>query len=257
MGWVDSHCHLNFDQLEPLSLVPKMMAANCEAVLVPATELTLFADVIALKKQYPDLVYFALGLHPYFLQCHKLSHLEQLETHIQQYQPNALGEFGLDFMLKNNDQEQQFLYLREQIKIANRYKLPLVIHCRKAHDQLASELKKLNFTHGGFIHGFSGSVQQAKRYLDMGFVLGLGGALTYERALAMKKMVAALPDDGFTLETDSPDMPPSFAQGEVNTPLNVPKIAEYVADIRKQSQQQVINQTTRNFYRTLKINKEG
>jgi len=257
MGWVDSHCHLNFASLEPETLIPKMQQQKCEAVLVPATELNLFADVLDLKNQYPNFVYWALGLHPYFLQSHQLSHLEQLEVQIQQNHPNALGEFGLDFMLKDSDIELQYVYLREQIKLAKSYQLPLVIHCRKAHDQLASELRQLNFHQGGFIHGFSGSVQQAKRYLDMGFVLGLGGALTYERANAMRKMVAALPDEGFTLETDSPDMAPAFAQGQINTPLNIPRIAEYIAQIRNQTVEQIIEQTTVNFFRTLGLNQEG
>lgn len=252
MGWIDSHCHINFEQFDTSVLVPQLIEQNCEGVLVPATELTLFPDVIALHKQYPNIVYIALGLHPYFLSSHKNKHLEQLDEQIRQFRPDAVGEFGLDFMLQDIQQEQQYFYFREQLLIAKQHKLPLVIHCRKAHDQIASEVKKNGFTQGGFIHGFSGSEQQAKRYLDLGFKLGLGGALTYKRAKAMHKMVAKLPDDGFTLETDSPDMSPSFANGEVNTPLNIPKIGQFVADIRGQSLEHVLNISRQNFYSILK-----
>ena len=96
-------------------------------------------------------------------------------------------------------------------------------------------------------------MQQAKRYIDLGFVLGLGGALTFDRAKAMHKMVAALPDDAYTLETDSPDMSPSFALGQVNTPLNIPQIASHVADLRQQTVGCVIENSRRNFYRVLDL----
>lgn len=248
MGWIDSHCHLNFDALDAQSLIPDLIAHNFEAILVPATQMALFPDVITLKNQYPSLVYLALGLHPYFLDDHDVSHLEQLEKYVAEHRPHAIGECGLDFMLPPDSIERQYVYFTAQIEIAKQHGLPLVIHCRKAHDQIASEVKRAGFHHGGFIHGFSGSLQQAKRYIEQGFVLGLGGALTYERAKAMHKMVAALPDDGFTLETDSPDMPPAFAPHEANTPLNVPTIAHYVANLRGQSVEHVQNVSRQNFY---------
>ncbi|GAA6134959.1 metal-dependent hydrolase [Oceaniserpentilla sp. 4NH20-0058] len=248
MGWVDSHCHLNFKALDAHALVPDLLAHNFEAILVPATQVELFPDVIALKNQYPHLVRVALGLHPFFLAEHDASHLEQLEKYVIQYKPHAIGECGLDFMLSPDSVERQYFYFTAQVEIAKQYSLPLVIHCRKAHDQIISEVKRAKFQHGGFIHGFSGSLQQAKRYIEQGFVLGLGGALTYERAKAMHKMVAALPDDGFTLETDSPDMPPAFARNEVNTPLNVPRIAHYIANLRGQSIDHIQDVSRQNFY---------
>lgn len=251
MGWVDSHCHLNFKQLNAPKLIPDLLDNGCEALLVPATELALFPDVIALKNQYPSVVYIALGLHPYFLSKHQEQHLQILDEQISRYKPSAVGEFGLDFMLDKASLEDQYIYFRGQVSLAKAYKLPLVIHCRKAHDQIASELKRVNFAHGGFIHGFSGSVQQAKRYLDLGFVLGLGGALTYDRAKAMHKMVAVLPDNAFSLETDSPDMSPAFARDEVNTPLNILKIAEYVAELRKQDVEEVLTLSRQTFYRVI------
>lgn len=251
MGWIDSHCHLDFDHFDQASLLPQLMANKCEAVLVPATQAKYFHRVIELKKNYPEFVKIALGLHPYFIEQHNENDFALLEQAIIQFQPDALGEFGLDFMLAESTFGQQFHFFNQQLLLAKQHRLPLVIHCRKAHDKLASTIKKSGFHHGGFIHGFSGSLQQAKRYINLGFVLGLGGALTYERAKAMHKMVAALPDDAYTLETDSPDMPPAFAQEQSNSPLNIPKIAEHIARLKSQHLEQVIENSTRNFYRIL------
>ena len=248
MGWIDSHCHLDFTDFDQVSLFQALADSNCEAVLVPATQVKHFNRVTALKRSYPSLVKFALGLHPYFIAEHQATDLDVLNQSIVEYKPDALGEFGLDFMLPESSFEQQFHFFDQQVQLAKVHKLPLVIHCRKAHDQLASHIKQANFSNGGFIHGFSGSVQQAKRYLDLGFVLGLGGALTYDRAKAMHKMVAQLPDDGYVLETDSPDMSPSFAQGQVNTPLNIPMIAQHIARLKNQTVEQVIANSTHNFH---------
>lgn len=249
MGWVDSHCHLDFEVFKPELLFPQLQAQGCEGVLIPATDVQSFDGVIALRQEYPSLVRVALGLHPYFIHNHNEKDVEILEQAIRTMAPDAVGEFGLDFMLDASTFDKQYDYFNQQLALAKSYKMPLVIHCRKAHDQLLSRVIKARFHQGGFIHGFSGSIQQAKRYLDHGFVLGLGGALTYERAKAMHKMVAALPDDGYTLETDSPDMPPSFARDQVNTPLNAPVIAQYIADLRGQTLEQVLKDSTENFYR--------
>lgn len=253
MGWVDSHCHLDFNVFEQDTLFKQLIEQDCEAVLVPATQSRYFERIMGLKQAYPELVHVALGLHPYFLSEHTKDDLQRLDTAISKYQPVAMGEFGLDFMLNDDSIETQMYFFHQQLEMAKSYKLPLVIHCRKAHDRLASETKKTGFQCGGLIHGFSGSMQQAKRYIDLGFVLGLGGALTFDRAKAMHKMVAALPDDAYTLETDSPDMSPSFALGQVNTPLNIPQIASYVADLRQQTVDCVIENSRRNFYRVLDL----
>jgi TatD DNase family protein len=249
MGWIDSHCHLDFADFDQVSLFQSLLGSDCEAVLVPATQVKYFNRVVGLKNEYPSFVKFALGLHPYFIAEHQESDLDKLSHALVEHKPDALGEFGLDFMLPESSYEQQIYFFDQQLQLAQQHKLPLVIHCRKAHDQLASRVKQARFTGGGFIHAFSGSLQQAKRYLDLGFVLGLGGALTYDRAKAMHKMVAQLPDDGYTLETDSPDMAPSFAQGQVNTPLNIPMIAQHIARLKNQTVEQVFEDSTHNFYR--------
>ncbi len=251
-GWIDSHCHLDFDEFSGQDMVYLLKVAGCEGILVPAISAQYFQRLcdfkLAADNKEPNFVNIALGLHPFFLHEHQPEHLLQLESFIIQYQPCAMGEIGLDYALPNDTFETQLWWFTEQVKLAQKYSLPLVIHCRKAHDQLASILRRIGFSHGGFIHGFSGSQVQADAYLKLGFVLGLGGALTYERAKALHKLTAYLPDNAYVLETDSPDMRPSFARGEVNTPLNIPRIVQYIAELRGQTPATIIQNSSKNYH---------
>jgi len=252
MGWIDSHCHLDFPEFsDPENLLHELKAQGCERILLPGTESRFFSRQQSVQNLDKNFVWCAYGLHPYFLSQHDDAHLQDLENMLQTQACKAVGEIGLDFVLPEDTHEKQTLLFAQQVLLAKRYQQPLVLHCRKAHDQLSSYLKKQQFTHGGFVHGFSGSWQQAKRYLDLGFVLGLGGALTYDRAKALKSLVKKLPSDAYVLETDSPDMPPAFARDQPNSPLNVPRIAEYIAQLRGQTLEQVYTQSSANFYAVL------
>ena len=252
MGWIDSHCHLDFPEFNDLeTLLPQLKAKGCERILLPGTQSLYFDRQQRVQNLDRDFVWCAYGLHPYFLSQHQDSHLQDLENTLQSQPCKAVGEIGLDFMLPADTHEKQTTLFAQQVDLAKQHKLPLVLHCRKAHDQLSSHLKKQQFDHGGFVHGFSGSLQQAKRYLDLGFVLGLGGALTYDRAKALKNLVKSLPDDAYVLETDSPDMRPAFARDQPNSPLNVPRIAEQIAQLRGVSLEVVYTQSNTNFYGVL------
>ena len=115
----------------------------------------------------------------------------------------------------------------------------MVIHCVRANDRVAKRLRQLALPAGGLIHAFAGSPEQAQRFLDLGFTLGLGGATTFERARRLHRAVASLPDDGYVLETDSPDMPLAGHQGERNEPARVAEVCRRVAELRGQSEQRV------------------
>ena len=252
MAWVDSHCHLDFPEFNDLdNMLQQLKAKGCERILLPGTEAEFFARQQAVQARDKTFIWCAYGLHPYFLSEHAEAHLQILDTTLNQQPCKAVGEIGLDFMLPADTHDKQTALFAQQVSMAKAHKLPLVLHCRKAHDQLASYLKRQQFSHGGFVHGFSGSMQQAKRYLDLGFVLGLGGALTYDRAKALKNLVKNLPSTAYVLETDSPDMRPAFARDQPNTPLNVPKIAEHIAQIRGQSLEAVYTESSANFYAVL------
>jgi TatD DNase family protein len=252
VSWIDSHCHLDFDEFpEPLELINRLINADCERLMVPAISARYFDRVLNFQKLKPNMIDVALGLHPYFLDQHKPDDLDTLTSYIVSNPPLAIGEIGLDLMLSQFSYELQLEYFERQLVIAKNCRLPVIIHCRKAHDELLKACRSNGYTHGGIIHAFSGSQQQAKKYLDAGFVLGLGGALTHDRAKAMHKLVAYLPDNGYVLETDSPDMAPAFAKGQINTPLNVPKIAYCIANLRHQTLDRVYIDSSASYRRVL------
>lgn len=252
--WIDSHCHLNHSAFaDDADLFANLQVAGCGAVVVPGTKLSDVDAIVNLQKHYGPWVHFALGLHPYFMDEHTEQDLDQLALQVKRYSPLAIGEIGLDFVLPSETHALQMQYFEKQVALAQQQNLPLILHCRKAHDQLTSYLKRVGFSNGGIVHGFSGSLQQAKVYSALGFVVGLGGALTYERAKAMHKLVAALQDDAYVLETDSPYMPPAFARDQANTPLNIPQIAQQIAVLRQQPLTQVYAQSTANFKRVFQL----
>ncbi len=258
MTWVDSHCHLDFDVFSSQeNLHQQLLNAGCQGILVPAISVKYFERLVQFQKHFSstktDFVSIALGLHPYFLSDFKDGHMQVLDHAISIHKPCALGEVGLDYVLPQDSHVQQLRCFEQQVKLAIKHDLPLVVHCRKAHDSLAAILRRLKFNNGGIIHAFSGSLQQAQNYLKLGFVLGLGGALTFDRAQAMHKMVKALPADAYVLETDSPDMAPAFATNAVNTPGNIPKIAQYIADLRGEPLYTVYAHSTQNFKRVVPL----
>ena len=258
MGWIDSHCHLDFAEFcQPAELYARLKEAGCGGVLVPAISAQYFPRLLAFKESFAggnsSFVNIALGMHPYFLSEHQEQQLPLLDEYLASARPLAVGEIGLDFALEAHGFASQLWWFEQQVRLAMKHQLPIVVHCRKAHDQLACVLRRLKFRHGGIIHAFSGSSQQAHKYLQLGFVLGLGGALTYDRAKAMHRMVAALPAHGYVLETDSPDMPPAFARHEINSPLNIPKIAECIAQLRGEPRQRVYADSTQNFMRAMQL----
>ena len=256
MNWIDSHCHLDFEVFnEPLILNTNLRESGCAHVLVPAISEQYFSRVqkfqIDANQHHKDLVYIALGLHPYFLKEHKAPHLERLDCLLSEHRPMAVGEIGLDFALPPETHESQIALFEAQVLLAKKHQLTIVVHARSSHDRVCSILKRHKFINGGIIHAFSGSFQQAQNYLRLGFVLGLGGALTYDRARAMHKMVQQLPSSAYVLETDSPDMAPAFARGQVNTPMNIPKIAQSIANLRGEALDKVYQDSTDNFMRVM------
>ena len=260
MNWIDSHCHLDFEIFKDTDVVPgalntALRGVGCEHVLIPAISAQYFSRLQQFQSDgnlhHKDFVYIALGLHPYFLEEHEDKHLTLLDSLLTHQRPLAVGEIGLDFMLDQSTHDRQLELFEAQVVLAKKHKLAIVVHARKSHDKICSILKRLKFSKGGIIHAFSGSFQQAQNYMQLGFVLGLGGALTYERAKAMHKMIKRLPRSTYVLETDSPDMAPSFAKGEVNTPMNIPQIAHHIAVIRDESLEKIFQDSSENFKRVM------
>jgi TatD DNase family protein len=250
--WCDSHCHLDFVELAPQTkLLAELAKQGCCGIVVPATTAQKFAGIRALANNNPGFVLPAFGLHPYFMQEHTSADLTALRAELDTGCV-AVGEIGLDFMIDTEPQVQADLF-RQQLQLAKEYALPVILHARQSLDEISAILKQEKFTHGGIVHAFSGSLVQAQRFIDLGFVLGFGGAVTYSRANKLRNTVCALPLSSIVLETDAPDMRPSFVDGH-NSPLYLPEIARHIAALRNMPLDVLLNTNCENLSRILKVN---
>lgn len=249
LEFIDTHCHLDFpDFNQDRDAVLEQAKQNAvRQIIVPAVSQSSWQRSIALCNQH-DGCYLALGLHPVFIDQHRLAHLRELADLVTKHQPVAVGEIGLDYYLKKLDRKKQQTFFSEQLSIAKQFELPAIIHCRKAHDDCLKMLRD-NAPEGGIIHAFNGSLQQAFKYIEIGFLLGFGGMLTYARSNKLRKLAAALPIEALVLETDAPDMTVAQHRGARNSPEYIPYIAKVIADIKEMSIEEVGENTTANARR--------
>jgi TatD DNase family protein len=262
--WIDTHCHLDAPEFGAIAPAIRAYAATKNVVhcVIPGVEVANFEAVRALAHQGRDS--YALGIHPLNVKAAQDADLATLDAYLQQYQADprlvAVGEIGLDFFVPELTQsplrERQEHFYREQLKLALKHQLPVILHVRKSADRLLKYLRDVG-CHGGIAHAFNGSDQQAHAFIDLGFKLGFGGALTYERALQLRHLATTLPLETIVLETDSPDMPPHWlyttaAEREagvpqgLNQPAELPRIGAELAALRGISPQALASATTAN-----------
>lgn len=254
MELFDTHCHLDFDDFDSDRdhVIKKAKQHGVNRILVPAVTHKKWHKTIKLSQQEASC-YLALGLHPIFIEQHQPQHLNELDELVTLHRPVAIGEIGLDFYNKNNKQnsfEKQKLFFAKQLIIAKHHDLPVIIHNRKAHDQCIFMLKEQNIT-AGIIHAFNGSIQQAEKYIEMGFMLGFGGMLTFERSTKLRKLAEQLPLESIVLETDAPDMTVQQHSGHRNSPEYIPYIVESLAKIAKKPIEEIARVTTSNARKIL------
>ena len=236
MAFIDSHCHLDFPMFDHdrEQIMACCRDLSIDKLIMPGVYREDWSRLLDFCRKY-DQLFVALGLHPCYLDLADESYLPELDDLLQKNpQVVAIGEIGLDFFEKGYDETRQRLFFQQQVQLAGYHKRPLILHVRKAHDQVASILKQLKFDQGGVVHCYSGSLQQAKKYLDLGFRLGIGGVITYPRSARLQKIVASLPLSSFLLETDAPDIPTSGHQRERNSPVYLIEIFNALADKRSE-----------------------
>ena len=176
-----------------------------------------------------------------------------LREYVQRESAVAVGEIGLDFFVPDYDQARQEYFFSEQLKLAQEFDLPVLLHVRRAQDTVLKHLRRIK-VRGGIAHAFNGSRQQADEFIKLGFKLGFGGAMTHSRALRIRELAASLPLESIVLETDAPDIPPDFlARGRPNEPKYLPRIAETLAMLRGISLHEVATATTRNTAHVLPL----
>ncbi len=246
MHLIDSHCHLDFevfdqDRSDVLTNCQQLGITN---IIVPGVTASTWDRLLTVCNQ-SEILHPALGLHPMFMQDHHDEHIQQLDQYVAQYKPLAIGEIGLDFYIDHYDKQSQLNLFEQQLSIATKYDLPVILHIRKAYDQVLTLLKRQKITKG-IAHAFSGSEQQANAYIKQGFLLGVGGVLTHNRATRLRKLFSVLPLSAIALETDAPDMPLANMSNKRNTPENIPKIVATLADLRAESQEEIATQTSQN-----------
>jgi len=255
LGWIDTHCHLDASEFGGPDQADAVRAAARDAgvqrCVIPAVEAANWGAVRTLAQRWGDV--YCLGIHPLYVPHAQESDLLALRAEIASNRDDpqlaAVGEIGLDFFVPAlctpAMREKQEHFYQAQLRIAAEFELPVILHVRRSADRLLKFLHALQPASGwrGIAHAFNGSTQQAQRFIDLGFKLGFGGAVTFERALQLRRLVQTLPLQSIVLETDAPDIPPHWlyttahrresgiAQG-VNTPAQIPAIAAVVAQLR-------------------------
>ncbi|MBT8115374.1 MAG: TatD family hydrolase [Arenicella sp.] len=249
LQFIDTHCHLDFPEFDQDRQAVLQGAKNnaVRQIIIPAVTQATWSRSIELCQQQSSC-YLALGLHPVFIAQHQSTHLEKITELVKRNQAVAIGEIGLDYYLKQLDRKKQQSFFSQQLCIAKHIGLPAIIHCRKAHDDCIKMLRQ-HTPAGGIIHAFNGSLQQANKYIEMGFLLGFGGMLTYSRSSKLRKLAVQLPLESIVLETDAPDMTVAQHRGSRNSPEYIPYIAEALAEIRNESVAEIGATTTANAHR--------
>ncbi len=246
----DSHVHLDapeFDSDRARVLLAAQTAGVSE-MLVPAVAAVSWPKLHALCESVAGL-YPAYGLHPCFLSQHGNGDLTSLENWLGTHSAVAIGECGLDFCVPGIDSGRQLTLLRGQFAIAHQFDLPLVLHARRAFEQVILELRRFGKPLRGVVHSFSGSAEQAGELWRLGFHLGIGGPVTYERARRLRRVVASIPLESLLLETDAPDQPGKHHRGQRNEPAFLPEVLQCVADLRGEAPEELAAATTANARR--------
>ncbi len=232
---IDSHCHLDFPVFDSdrKVILNACQKQSITAIVVPGVCRKNWQRVLTLCK-YSKMLYPALGLHPCFIDEHHKGDLQVLAQLCQTEPLTAIGEIGLDFFITSDpvNKKTQEYFFSEQLQVASQYQLPVLIHARKSHAQVIKYLKTYNASSAsassirGIIHAYSGSYEEAKEYLKLGFKLGFGGAYTYPKATKLRSLVSKLPIEAWVLETDAPDMSPLEQRDQRNSPQNLHEIAQ-------------------------------
>ncbi|MGB6054760.1 MAG: TatD family hydrolase [Burkholderiaceae bacterium] len=252
--WIDTHCHLDAAEFggRQAQLVAQAAAAGVSCIVVPAVAPSNFDAVASLSAADARCVH-ALGIHPLYVAEAREADLARLRAAAARAMPDprfvAIGEIGLDFFvpeLRDGPlRDKQEFFFAEQLKIAREFELPVLLHVRRAQDVVLKHLRRIGVA-GGIAHAFNGSFQQAQRFIEFGFRLGFGGAMTYPRALQIRRLASQLPLGAIVLETDAPDIAPSWLHPAPNRPDQIPRIGVTLAALRGLLPEQVAEHTGAN-----------
>ncbi len=246
MELIDTHCHFDAAAFtaDRDAVMTLALKNHVKRIISPAITAASWSELKKLGSRYPT-VSPTFGLHPMFMESHQPEHLIELEALITTEHPVAVGECGLDFYIDNPDREQQKFYLHGQLALAEKYNLPVIIHARKAVEEVMLMFREFNDL-GGVMHSYSGSIDQAHKLIEQGFYLGFGGPITWHGSKRLHRVIQALPLSAMLLETDAPDQAGERHRGERNQPGWILEVAEKIAALKNISVEEVAQVTTRN-----------
>ena len=248
---IDTHCHLDAREFDTDrdAVVAAAREAGVTTMILPSVEVSGFPAVRACCQRYPGC-HPAYGIHPLYVGVTREDDLHTLRQWLRdeisgEHPPVAVGEIGLDFFVPGHDASRQEQFFIEQLQIAAEFNLPVLLHVRRAVVQVLKCLRHSKVLRG-IAHAFNGSRQQAQAFIDLGFKLGFGGAMTWPRATRIRQLATELPLESIVLETDAPDMSPVWRQGQRNSPDQLPLIAATLADLTRLPPGRILEQTNAN-----------
>ena len=253
MRLVDSHSHFDAAEFDAdrAAAHARAVAAGVVAQIVPAVDAAGWPKLRQTCAGLPGL-WPAYGLHPMYLDAHRPEHLPALRAWIERERPLAVGECGLDYFVEGLDAEAQSFYFDSQVRLAREFDLPVIVHARRAVDAVIAAIRRIGGLRG-VVHSFSGSAEQAAQLHRLGFLLGIGGPVTYARANRLRKLVAGMPLEQLLLETDSPDQPGAAHRGQRNEPAHLLEVLDAIATLRKEPRDDIAAATRDNAVRLFNL----
>jgi TatD DNase family protein len=252
---VDTHCHLDASEFDADrdDVVARAQAQGVARIVVPSVGVSNFGTVRELARRHPGVRY-ALGIHPLCVDRAADDDVGRLRDAVAAAIDDpafvGIGEIGLDHFVPGLDRARQERFLVEQLRVARDFDLPVILHVRRAQDAVLKQLRRIR-PRGGIAHAFNGSAQQARMFVGLGCALGFGGAMTYARALQIRRLSTGMPLDACVLETDAPDIPPEWRHRGRNEPGELARISDVLAELRGESPETVRRTTGETACRVL------
>lgn len=254
MSWIDTHAHLYGEDfsVDRTAVVERALAAGVSRLYLPNIDSSSIEGMLALEEQYPENCFPMIGVHPCYINENVEQELAVVREWLAKRPFKAIGEIGLDFYWDTTYREQQYRAFRSQLELAREYQLPVAIHSRESTRECIDEVKALQDGRlSGVFHCFSGTLEEAKEIIDLGFYLGIGGVVTFKKS-GLDKIVEQIDMQYMVLETDAPYLAPVPYRGKRNESAYIPLIGEKIADVKNLKIADVAAITTNNALKLFK-----
>ena len=248
--FTDTHCHIYKEYYESIdNVLENAKDVGINRVINNGCDNKSNKEVLELIDKYPNM-YGAIGIHPENVETYTEDDIKYIEDNLKKPKIVAIGEIGLDYHYTKDNKEKQINLFERQLKIAEKYHIPVIIHSREATEDTINCLKKYNIT--GVIHSFSGSLETAKIYIKMGFILGINGVITFKNS-KLKEVIKEIDNKNIIFETDSPYLTPEPFRGQKNEPARIINIAEFICNLKNIDKSQASIITNENIKRVFDI----